>query len=310
MKSQDVVFDVTAATGLEEQVSIMGTLHLPEDCGKSEKLDLLLCLHGGGYRRAYWDFPCMGAAEYSFARFFTSQHKAVLALDQLGMGDSSKPQPESKLSRASIAAANAHSLAQAVQRLTDGTWASAAAISVTGVGHSIGGMMIITQAATHRGLDRVAVLGWANQPMVLGDTDTAKLSATLIPSGYLPSPRPALRKLFYLPDVPPAVIEVDEALGTETPACLGRDALTPAIVHAAAGQIAVPVLIVHGEVDTSPDPWGEVPFFNSSRDVTLSVLGGSAHCHNLASSRHEHWSRLNRWVDSLPAQRNIGGALS
>jgi pimeloyl-ACP methyl ester carboxylesterase len=310
MKSRDVVFDVTTAAGSDEPVRIVGTLHLPENPGQSGKLDLLLCLHGGGYRRAYWDSPCGRAGEYSFAQFFTAQNKAVLALDLLGMGDSSKPQPESKLSRPSVAAANADSLSQAVQRLTDGTWANAAAISVTGVGHSIGGMMLITQAAAHRGMDRVAVLGWANQPMVLGDTDTATLSATLIPSGYLPSPRPALRKLFYLPDVPAAVIEADEALATETPACLGRDALTPGIVHAASAQITVPVLIVHGVVDTSPDPWGEVRFFKSARDVTLSVLEGSAHCHNLAASRREHWSRLNRWVDSLPAQRIIGGALS
>jgi pimeloyl-ACP methyl ester carboxylesterase len=308
MTSQDVVFDVTRATGLDEPVRIVGTLHLPADPGQFGKLDLLLCLHGGGYRRAYWDFPCGRAGEYSFARFFTSQNKAVLALDQLGMGDSSKPQPESKLSRAIVAAASADSLAQAVQRLTDGTWASAAAISVTGVGHSIGGMMIITQAAAHRGMDRVAVLGWANQPMILGDTDTATLAGTLIPSGYLPSPRVALRNLFYLPDVPPAVVEADEALGTETPACLGRDALTPGIVHTVAAQIEVPVLIVHGVIDTSPDPWGEVRFFAGSRDVTLSVLGGSAHCHNLAASRREHWSRLNRWIDSLPAQWNTRGA--
>jgi pimeloyl-ACP methyl ester carboxylesterase len=305
MKSQDVVFDVTAATGVDEQVRIVGTLHLPEDPGQSDELDLLFCLHGGGYRRSYWDFPGGQGGEYSFARFFTSRNKAVLALDQLGMGDSSKPQPESKLSRAIVAAANADALAQAVRRLTDGTWASAAAVSVTGVGHSIGGMMIVTQAAAHRGLDRMAVLGWANQPMVLGDTDTAALAGTLIPSGYLPSPRAALRKLFYLPDVPAAVVAADEALGTETPSCLGRDALTPAIVHTAAAQITVPVLIVHGVVDTSPDPWGEVRFFAASQDVTLSVLDGSAHCHNLAASRREHWSRLDSWVDSLPAQRNL-----
>jgi pimeloyl-ACP methyl ester carboxylesterase len=310
MKSQDVVFDVAAAPGLDEAVRIVGTLHLPQDPARSGKLDLLLCLHGGGYRRSYWDSPYGRAGEYSFARFFTAQNKAVLALDQLGMGDSSKPQPESKLSRAIVAAANADSLRQAVQHLTDGTWASAAAISVTGVGHSIGGMMIITQAAAHRGMDRVAALGWANQPLVLGDTDAATLAGTLIPSGYLPSPRPALRKLFYLPDVPPAVVAADEALGTETPSCLGRDALTPGIVHTAAAQISVPVLIVHGVVDTSPDPWGEVQFFKSTRDVTLSVLGGSAHCHNLAASRREHWSRLNRWIDSLPAEQNLAGALS
>ena len=91
----------------------------------------------------------------------------------------------------------------------------------------------------------------------------------------------------------------DEALATATPACLGRDALTPGIVHAAAAQIRMPVVCVYGEVDTSPDPWGEAAYFKGSTDVTLNVVPGSAHCHNVASSRRAHWQRLNRWVDSF-----------
>jgi pimeloyl-ACP methyl ester carboxylesterase len=303
MKSIDVTFDVTSATGLDEPVRVAATVHLPDTVDPHGKLDLLLCLHGGGYRRAYWNPPFGEADEFSFARFFTDRGKAVLALDQLGMGESSKPEPESKLSRTMIAAANADSLAQAVRAATDGTWARAAAVSVSGFGHSIGGMMIITQAALFGGLDRVGVLGWANQPMTLGDTDTRTLSDTLVPSGYMSSPRKLLRKLFYLPDVPAAVVEADEALGTATPACLGRDALTPGIVHAEAAAIAVPILVVHGSIDTSPDPWGELSFFTGSRDVTLSVLEGSAHCHNFAATRRQHWTRLNRWIDSLPAER-------
>jgi len=108
-----------------------------------------------------------------------------------------------------------------------------------------------------------------------------------------------LRRLFYLPDVPPEIIEADEATATPTPSCLGRDALMPAIVHQAAAQIAVPVMVVHGVVDTSPDPWGELAYFKGSKDLTLSVLEGSAHCHNVATTRREHWRRLDRWIESL-----------
>lgn len=299
MRSRDIRFDVTAVTGIDEPVEVAGTLHLPDSLGDGVALDLVLALHGGGYRRSYWH-PAFGEDDsYSFARFFTDRGKAVLALDHLGMGESSKPTRESKLSRAKIAAANAQALAETLRGLGDGAYARAGAVSVTGLGHSIGGMMLITQMAAHGGMDRVAILGWANQPMVLGDTDMAALSAGLLPEGYLPTPRGPMRGLFYLPDVPMAVVEADEASGTKTPSCLGSDALTAGIVHAAAAAITVPVFLLYGAVDTSPDPRAEVGFFTGSNDITLSVLEGAAHCQNFAATRRIHWGRLDRWIDSL-----------
>jgi len=47
------------------------------------------------------------------------------------------------------------------------------------------------------------------------------------------------------------------------------------------------------------DPWGEPAYFRGSKDVTLHILDGSAHCHNLAGSRRDYWVRLDRWIDSL-----------
>ena len=57
---------------------------------------------------------------------------------------------------------------------------------------------------------------------------------------------------------------------------------------------------MHGEIDTSPDPHGEVAFFKASPDVTLMVLERTAHCHNFATLRHRLWDRLDGWVTSTP----------
>jgi alpha-beta hydrolase superfamily lysophospholipase len=206
------------------------------------------------------------------------------------MGESSTPEPESRLDRAKIAAAHASALQQAVSGL-------GRPVSVTGVGHSMGGLMIITQAAAHPGLDRVAVIGWANELMILGDTNVATLQAGLIPSGYLATPRAPMRKLFYWPDVPLSLIEADEASGSTTPACLGRDALTPGIVHEASARISVPVLIVQSVIDTSPSPEKETAYFSSSSKVELQILENAAHCQNFASTRAQHWNDLNDWID-------------
>ncbi len=290
MKSTDMILDVTSATGLTQQIHIAATLHLPEGMDAPPE-QLLFAVHGGGYTRGYWN-PAFADPSYSFARWFTAQGKAVLAIDMLGMGDSSKPEPESDLSGAIIAAAHAEALRQVVAQ-----WSGP--VSVTGVGHSMGGMMIIAQAAAHPTLNRVAVLGWANEPMILGDTDVASLQADLIPSGYLATPRQPMRRLFYADDVPLALIEADEAHASATPVTMGRDALTPGIVHEAAASIAVPVLVVQSVIDTSPAPAKELAYFSASQSVELDLLDGAAHCQNFASTRADHWARLDDWINRM-----------
>jgi pimeloyl-ACP methyl ester carboxylesterase len=289
--STDMMLDVSTAAGLGELIHIAATLHLPDDIPQGP-LPLIFALHGGGYSRIYWH-PPFADESYSFARWFTGHGKAVLTIDMLGMGESSKPAPESRLSAAIIAAAHAEALKQVVAKL-------GRPLSVTGIGHSMGGMMIIAQAAAHPAFDRVAVLGWANEPMVLGDTDVATLQAGLIPSGYLPTPREPMRTLFYWPDVPTELIEADEAHGSTTPACLGRTALTPGIMHEASSQIRVPVLVVQSVIDTSPVPEKEPAYFSAAHSVELHVLEDAAHCQNFASTRRSHWVKLNNWIDSTP----------
>lgn len=292
MNAQQLALDVTSAAAIGEPVQIAATLHLP-DTLPDDRLDLIFAIHGGGYTRGYWD-PGFADDSYSFARFFTNRGKAVATIDMLGMGESSRPEPEAKLSRATIAAAHAAALAQIVARFDR-------PLSITGVGHSMGGLMIITQAADYPVFDRVAVIGWANEPMVLGDTDPATLRADLVPSGYLPTPRVPMRGFFYAPDVPLALIEADEASGSTTPSCLGRDALTPGIVHEAAARIAVPVLVVHSAIDTSSAPERETAYFSASPDVELQRLADAAHCQNFASNRADHWHRLDEWIDRTAA---------
>ena len=287
MISTDLLLDVTPSLGLGEPANVAATLHCPAALPEGP-VDLLFAVHGGGYRRSYWH-PVFADETYSFARWFTDRGKAVLAIDMVGMGESSRPEPERRLSRAGIAAAHASALNQVIERL-------GRPVNVTSIGHSMGGMMLITQAAAHPAFDRIAVLGWANEPMVLGDSDAGVLHAGLPSSGYISTPREAMRALFYAPDVPLHIIEADEAQGSATPATLGRDALTPGIVHDAARIIEVPVLIVQSEVDTSPNPERETPYFSSSPDVELQIVEQAGHCQNFAGSRVKHWEMLEEWM--------------
>lgn len=288
MKSTDMMVDVTAAAGIGETVEIAATLHTPDNWEEHGQ-HLVFAIHGGGYSRLYWH-PTFADESYSFARWFCDHGKAVLAIDMLGMGESTRPEPESKLNRAIIARAHAAALAQVLEGL-------GRKISVTGIGHSMGGMMIISQAAAHPVFDRVAVLGWANEPMVLGDTDVETLQAGLIPSGYLATPREPMRQLFYWPDVPPSLIEADEAHASTTPATLGIAALTPGIVHEDSASIAVPVLVVQSTADTSPKPDLEPGYFKAAPSTELQIVNEAAHCQNFAGTRISHWQALDSWID-------------
>ncbi len=288
MKSTDMMLDVTDAAEIGETVEIAATLHLPDDWDENGE-HLVFAIHGGGYSRIYWD-PPFADESYSFARWFCNRGKAVLAIDMLGMGESTRPEPENKLSRAIIARAHAAALAQVSQEL-------GRKVSVTGIGHSMGGMMIISQAAAHPVFDRVAVLGWANEPMVLEDTDVKTLQADLIPNGYLATPREPMRKLFYWPDVPLSLIEADEAHASTTPATMGIAALTPGIVHEDSASIAAPVVVVQSTIDTSPNPELEPGYFKAAASTELQIVNDAAHCQNFAGTRISHWQALDSWID-------------
>ncbi len=105
MQSTDLKIDVTPAVDLDEPVHLAATLHLPDGMDTTPR-HLVFAIHGGGYTRAYWD-TSFADDSYSFARFFTGRGKVVLTIDMLGMGQSSRPEPESRLSFARIAAAHA-----------------------------------------------------------------------------------------------------------------------------------------------------------------------------------------------------------
>jgi hypothetical protein len=52
-------------------------------------------------------------------------------------------------------------------------------------------------------------------------------------------------------------------------------------------------------VDVSPDPYTEVANYRASRDVTLYVVDGSAHCHNFSGGRIALWDRMAAWIASV-----------
>jgi hypothetical protein len=63
-----------------------------------------------------------------------------------------------------------------------------------------------------------------------------------------------------------------------------------------AQRIECPVFVGMGEVDYVGTPFDEPSRYAAARDVTVYVQPGSAHWHNLASTRHELWTALANWL--------------
>jgi hypothetical protein len=182
------------------------------------------------------------------------------------------------------------------------------------VAHSLGGYLAITQQSLFSSYVGLAILGCTNQhvaplnldPAFIARAATAQGRAELaqqilsaLPEPYFEGPREYLQSWFHLADVPADVVAADWVTAKSVVPRVFGTAMIPGIVAERAASIDVPVLIGYGVVDVSPDPRAEAGLYCSSPDITTVVQADSAHCHNMASSRHRLWRRLLDWAATV-----------
>jgi pimeloyl-ACP methyl ester carboxylesterase len=64
-------------------------------------------------------------------------------------------------------------------------------------------------------------------------------------------------------------------------------------------SIDVPVLVAVGERDITIDVRSTAPSLRSCPDISLFVLAGAGHNHNIAANRRVLWDRLAGWAEGL-----------
>jgi pimeloyl-ACP methyl ester carboxylesterase len=283
----------------------------------------LFCVPGMSYGKEYWDLPLTG---YSFARTAAAAGHVVVAVDNVGTGESSRPADSDAVTLAAMAMANAALAEEALGRLAAGDLLDGLGPLVTGppvaVGHSLGGCLVLLQQAARASFDAVAVLGFSNQPLagIYEDHEReAELSAAerfawatehLPPKlwgtrweeldPYFELPRENFAELFYAPGTAAEAIAVDTEGATSVPRTAAIETTIPRASAAAAAAIDVPALLAYGATDLSPDPLAEVATYPAAPDITLLRLANSAHCHNLSPDRELLWRRLLGWAREVP----------
>ena len=312
--------DVTAVAP-PGATTVAAELFVPDPDHVGRRPVVVFCLPGGGMSRRYFDLDVAPAeGNYSMARHLAGAGHFVVTIDHLGVGDSSRPEDGYALTPELLADVNNHVTAHILDgvrhgNLVAGLAALPAAVSI-GVGHSAGAGLTVHQQARHRSHAAVALLGYHGRGLPGHLTDEERLFAgdperlrreiaRLVRRRYgdpLPMMARGSSRLLVGAPMTDAVHDALVAARTNLLALVGLSSMIPGSYGAELATIDVPVFLGLGSADLT-DATHEVPSqFPASRDISLFVLAGAGHNHNVAANREQLWERLARWARAvLPA---------
>src|SRR5215212_1536151 len=269
--------------------------------GSFHNRTLLLALHGANYNHKYWDVPEINGHEYSFARYMAGRKYAVLAIDQLGTGESGKPNGDSLTLHQTASAIH-----QVITQLRSGSNSVGYAFErVVTVSHSLGSINAVYAQATYHDADAVVTTGMGHVPHAI--PVPAELIAELSQYEYFAVPgelRPVM--FYYAPGADPDVIQYDaDNLADFLARGQLMTGILPAFTFDAAalrvGQVTGPVLVQLGEFDglfPGALAGDEAAFFTSASSVNVQALPGVGHDFNTHYRNHEGWKLMDEWLRS------------
>ncbi|OBK63246.1 alpha/beta hydrolase [Mycobacterium colombiense] len=312
-----LTFDVTGGLGSGESLTQVAWAFLPTR--PTDARAALLCLAGGTYDKHYWHMEIDGYPGYSFGEHLAAAGYIVIALDHLGVGQSSDPVASGMVGLELLAAGDAEVARQVRDGLRNGDLidgVSPLTIPLVGVGHSMGACLTTIIQANTGVYDAVALLGYGVQITNVyeetadaGDLESrlqqtiaaaCQLTGASPEDSHMLAPRSYLADMFYAGEVPQPVMNADDAVASRTPLRAGAEVTTPGFVERYTPQVDVPVLLAFGAaVDVSPNPYAEPANYTGAPDVTVHLVPKSGHCHNFASHRARLWDRIAAWVPTV-----------
>ena len=291
------------------------SVYLPD----TPPLAALVCLAGGNMNRGYYDLRAEQDRSFSFAAQMTARGFAVVTIDHLGLGQSTRPQDGYALTPDVIAAGNAHATAEILGSMRRGALAGVPAmpgLRSLGVGHSMGAMLTVLQQARARQHDGIALLGFSTRglPRFVPDDvralagDVAAVRARLVEFArrMFVQPYPRIRSsggdnagLYGSSEADPrgvAALKAATDCLLPVPAFLS---MIPGNVAPEAARIDVPVYLGIGERDMVGRPEDVPTAFAASPKVTLEVLPATGHSHFLFAARERLFEGIAAWAKAI-----------
>jgi pimeloyl-ACP methyl ester carboxylesterase len=262
--------------------------------GSFRNRTLQVLMHGGTYNHEYWDVPSMNGHPYSYTRFMAEQKYALLAIDQLGAGESSKPDGDFVTLNETASA-----LHQVLGQLrSDNNPLGYTFAKIVLVGHSFGSINAVYVQANYHDADALVVTGLGHVPHELPFSE--ELIDQLTQEPYLTLPPDVRALLFYhSPAADPDVIDYDLANLIDM-VTRGQIFTTFAsIFQDPAGDVTGPVLVQLGEHDALwPASYaaGEAAYWTSASSITVQSLPAVGHSFNLHLDNRTGWRQIDEWI--------------
>lgn len=268
----------------------------------------IILIHGASYDHRYWDPGTIDGEDYSYARHLARLGYQVIAMDQLGAGESTKPNGD-LITIAALADAE-H---QAISQIRTDRRLMGPCDQIGLIGHSMGSMTASYLEGTYHDVDALVVTGFSNVPHTLPVSPADFIPFMTGP--YFTLPGAVRTGMFYnLPFADPAVIDFDNSTLANP---LARGQLIDAFSHLSdptafrSNLVTVPVLVQIGQFDALYLAADTAPFeaatWPAAEDVTVEVVANSGHDINLHVQRRDAWAQIDEWLDdSLSHRRGCG----
>ncbi|MFY9574236.1 MAG: alpha/beta hydrolase, partial [Blastocatellia bacterium] len=264
---------------------------------------LQVLVHGATYNHNYWDVPTINGQSYSYARFMAEEGYALLAIDQLGAGESSKPSGDFvTLNETTL------SIHQVLAQMRSGNNPLAYAFpQIVLVGHSFGSINSIFVQGTYHDADALVVTALGHVPHEL--PIPPELITALLQFPYFPLPAAARSALFYYADAADADVIAYDNQNLADLLSRGQIFTTfGAVFNPAAdrvGAVTGPVLVQLGEHDAlwpSLYAGGEAAYWTNASSVTVESLPSVGHAFNTHLDNKTGWRSIDRWIKSTLAE--------
>jgi pimeloyl-ACP methyl ester carboxylesterase len=281
----------------------------------------LFCTPGGAMNRHYFNLCSADApGEFSFAAQLSARGFIVVALDPLGIGDSSRPADGFALTPDLLIEASTRAVSELRRELASGslTGQPLDSLRCVGVGHSMGAMLTALQQARYGDYHALVLFGFGTQGLVSAlsaeeqtfANDPAATRANIVRLARLRSPIPYPeisrtaqgKSLFAGDKADRRAVQALQAARAPLLVTPGLFSMIPGSVVPECARLDTPLLLAVGDRDIAGPPHQIPASFPGSRDVTLWVLPGTGHAHFLFDSRRELFARTPGWCEAALAR--------